>query len=128
MSKEKINHPNREPQFVTGAYSDGITANGFLFVSGQASVDFANSQFLLGTIEEETAMTLKNIALIVGAAGASLDDVVKCNVYLADINDFDAFNAIYLTYFPDVKPARTTVQSGLGKGIKIEIDCIVKLP
>jgi 2-iminobutanoate/2-iminopropanoate deaminase len=121
-------HPDRDPNFATGAYSDGIVVDGFLFVSGQAAVDFKTSQFVLGTIEEETARTLGNIAAIVEAAGGSMENVVKCTAHLADIIDFDRYNAVYATYFPGIKPARTTVQSVLAEGIKVEIDCIVKLP
>lgn len=128
MSKVKISHPDKDPAFVTGIFSDGIVANGFLFVSGQASVDFKTSQFVLGTIEEETHRTLGNVKAIVEAAGASMDDVVKCTVHLSDIEEFDRYNTVYTQYFPDIKPARTTVQSVLGKGIKVEIDCIVKVP
>ncbi|HEX7904137.1 MAG TPA: Rid family detoxifying hydrolase [Chitinophagaceae bacterium] len=127
MSKVKIVHPDRDASFVTGAYSDGVVVNGFLFVSGQAAVDFKTSQFILGTIEEETHRTLRNIEAIVKKAGASMEDVVKCTVHLADINEFDRYNKIYAEYFPGIKPARTTVQSVLAEGLKVEIDCIVKL-
>lgn len=123
-----IIHPDRDPAFATGAYSDGIVVDGFLFVSGQAAVDFKTSQFVLGTIEEETARTLDNIAAIISAAGASMKNVVKCTAHLADIQDFDRYNAVYANYFPGIKPARTTVQSVLAENIKVEIDCIVKLP
>jgi len=128
MSKQKIVHPDRDANFVTGAYSDGVIAGGFLFVSGQASVDFKTSQFVLGTIEQETVRTLDNIKAIVEAAGATMDDVVKSTVHLADIAEFDRFNTVYATYFTGVRPARTTVQSVLAEGIRVEIDCIVKLP
>lgn len=125
---EKVIHPDRDPNFATGAYSDGIVVDGFLFVSGQAAVDFKTSKFVLGTIEEETVRTLDNIAAIVKAAGGSMQNVVKCTAHLADINDFDRYNEVYATYFPGIKPARTTVQSVLAENIKVEIDCIVKLP
>ena len=128
MSKKKVNHPDRSPDFVTGAYSDGVLIDGFLFVSGQASVDFKTSKFVLGTIEEETHLTLRNIQSIVEASGARMEDVVKCTVHLSDIHDFNRFNAVYAQYFPGIKPARTTVQSVLAEGIKVEIDCIVKIP
>jgi 2-iminobutanoate/2-iminopropanoate deaminase len=78
MSKIKIAHPDREASFVTGAYSDSVLAGGFLFVSGQAAVDFKTSAFVLGTIEEETIRTLDNLKAIIEAAGATMDDVVKC--------------------------------------------------
>ncbi|MBX3238649.1 MAG: RidA family protein [Chitinophagaceae bacterium] len=128
MQKTKISHPLRDPSFVTGAYSDAVVINGFVFVSGQASVDFATSNFILGTIEEETRRTLENVRSILNAAGASLEQVVKCTVHLSDINEFDRYNAVYAEYFPGIKPARTTVQSVLAEGIKVEIDCIAALP
>lgn len=128
MSKQKIVHPDRDANFVTGAYSDGVIAGGFLFVSGQASVDFKTSKFILGTIEEETARTLENVKTIIEAAGGTMDDVVKTTIHLKDIADFARFNAVYATYFTGTRPARTTVQSVLGEGISVEIDCIVKLP
>ena len=127
MKKQKVSHPDRSPDFVTGAYSDGVIAYGLLFVSGQASVDFKTSKFVLGTIEEETSRTLNNIKAIIEAAGATLEDVVKCTVHLADIHDFDRYNKVYASYFTGIKPARTTVQSVLAEGIKVEIDAIVKL-
>lgn len=128
MSKQKIIHPDRDAAFVTGAYSDGVIAGGFLFISGQASVDFKTSTFILGSVEEETARTMDNIKSIVETAGATMNDVVKSTVHLTDINNFDRFNKVYATYFEEIKPARTTVQSVLGEGICVEIDCIVKLP
>lgn len=125
---KKIIHPKRNPDFVTGAYSDAVQIDGFLFVSGQASVDFATSKFILGTIEEETRRTLDNIKAIVEVVGASMDHIVKCTVHLADIREFDRYNEVYASYFTQIKPARTTVQSVLAEGIKVEIDCIVKTP
>lgn len=127
MIKVKINHPQRAEDFVTGAYSDGVLVGDLLFVSGQASVDFGSSKFVLGTIEEETHRTLENITKILQAAGSSLEDVVKCTVHLSDIADFDRYNKIYAQYFKGVRPARTTVQSVLAEGIKVEIDCIAKV-
>jgi 2-iminobutanoate/2-iminopropanoate deaminase len=125
--KIKIVHPDRDPAFVTGAYSDGVAMGGFLFVSGQAAVDFKTSKFVLGTIEEETTRTLDNIKAIIQTAGGSMENVVKCTVHLSDIGEFDRYNKVYANYFPGIKPARTTVQSVLAEGIKVEIDCIVKL-
>ena len=126
--KSKIVHPDRESNYVTGAYSDAVIANGIVYVSGQASVDFKNSTFVLGTIEEETIRTLENIKSILTAAGSSMNDVVKCTVHLADITEFDRYNKIYSEYFPGIKPSRTTVQSILVGGLRVEIDCIALLP
>jgi len=129
MKKKEIIHPEKKDKsFSTGAYSSGVVVDGWLYISGQGPIDFKTSRFALGTIEEETRLTLHNINCILEAAGCSFDDVIKCNVHLADMNDFDAYNAIYASHFPDVKPARTTVQSGLGQGIKIEIDAIARIP
>lgn len=128
MEKIKITHPQRDPDFVTGAYSDGVAYNGMLFLSGQASVDFTSSKFILGSIEEETKRTLNNIKAIVESAGGSMDDALKSTVHLKDIGDFEKFNAVYATYFKGIKPARTTVQSVLGENIKVEIDIVFKLP
>lgn len=127
MQKIKVIHPDRDPGFVTGAYSDGVMMDGMLYISGQAAVDFKTSTIVLGTIEQETERTLQNIQAIVEAAGGSMQDVLKCTVHLADISEFDRYNKVYSTYFPGVKPARTTVQSVLAEGLKVEIDCIVKI-
>jgi len=128
MEKKKVTHPERDSNFTTGAYSDGVVVNGLLFVSGQASVDFKTSKFVLGTIEEETVRTLDNVKAIIEAAGGTMADIVKCTVHLADIAEFDRYNKVYATYFDGIKPARTTVQSVLAENLKVEIDAIVKLP
>ena len=125
MEKIHIKHPERSPEFITGAYSDAVQVGEFLFVSGQAAVDFKSSTFVLGTIEEETTRTLDNVKAIIEAAGGTMENIVKCTVHLSDINDFNKYNAVYAEYFNDVKPARTTVQSVLAEGIKVEIDAIV---
>ena len=127
MSKIKVAHPDRQSGYNTGAYSDGVIVGGFIFVSGQAAVDFKTSKFVLGTIEEETHRTLQNIKSILEAGGTSMDNVVKCTVHLADIKEFDRYNVIYEQYFPGIKPARTTVQSVLAENLKVEIDCIASL-
>ena len=128
MNKRAISHPDRDTSFETGAYSDGLLVGNLLFVSGQAAVDFKTSEFRLGTIEEETERTLDNIRAIVEQAGATMNDVVKCTVHLADMREFGRFNEVYSKYFPGIKPTRTTVQSVLDHGIKVEIDAIVHLP
>ena len=111
-----------------GAYSPGIIAEGrFVYVSGQGPlIDGAYSP---AAIEDETRLTLENIGRILASAGAGFGDVVRCGVFLADIDDFAAMNEVYATFFPEPKPARTTVQvAALPGGIKVEIDCVVVLP
>lgn len=129
MIKKEIVHPDKKDAgFSTGAYSAAVEVDGWLYVSGQAAINFSENKFELGTIEEETHLTLHNIKRLCEAAGASLADVVKCTVHLKDIKDFDRFNEVYASYFDGVRPARTTVQSVMGHDIKVEIDAIVKLP
>lgn len=129
MAKREIKHPDKADQrFSTGAYSAAVEVDGWLYISGQGPIDFKTSEFVLGTIEEETHLTLHNIQRICEAAGCSMDDIVKCSVHLKDIKDFDRYNEVYGSYFKNIKPARTTVQSGLGHGIKVEIDAVARIP
>ena len=106
-----------------GAYSQGLIAGDFVFVSGQGPLDPQTGKIVGDTIEEQTARVLQNIAAILEAAGASMADVVKVAVHLSDLGMFQRFNQVYATYFPDPKPARTTVGSQL-PGILVEIDAI----
>lgn len=122
MSKKEIRHPDKS--VVTGAYSSGVLLNGLLFVSGQGPLDLGTGEVIHGTIEEETLLTLSHVKKIVEAAGGTVDDIVKCTVHLSDINDFERYDAAYGSFFTGVRPARTTVQSVLSEGIKIEIDAI----
>ena len=109
-------------------YSQAIIANGFVFVSGQGPIDPKTGKIVLGDIRSQTRMVLDNIATILNAAGSSLDKAVKCSVFLRDINDFQAMNEVYKTYFRESPPARTTVQAGdIFGGIGVEIDCIATL-
>ena len=108
-----------------GAYSQGIRVGDFLFVSGQGPLDPATGQLILGTIEEQTARVLENIKIILEAGGATMADVIKVSAHLSDVELFERYNKVYATYFPDPKPARTTVGSQLpAKGMLVEIDAI----
>ena len=122
MGKKEIRHPDKS--VVTGAYSSGVLVNGMLFVSGQGPLDLATGEVKRGTIEEETLLTLAHVRKIVEAAGGTVDDIVKCTVHLSDINDFERYDAAYASFFTGIRPARTTVQSVLAEGIKVEIDAI----
>ena len=110
-----------------GPYSQGIKAGDFVFTAGQAGVDPAIGKLVEGSIAEQTRQTLKNIQAILEAAGTSLDRVVKCGVFLQDMADFQAMNAVYAEFFPPDKnpPARTTVQAAkLPLGALVEIDAV----
>jgi len=91
-------------------------------------VDPKTAQPARGTIEEETLYTLSQVQKILTTAGCSLNDVVKSTVHLADIKQFDRYNKVYREFFKDVSilPARTTVQSVLWNGIKVEIDVVAR--
>ena len=126
MAKTEIKHPDK--QVSTGAYSAGVLMDGWLYVSGQGPLNLKTGEVVRGTIEEETRLTLEHVGKVLAAADCSFDDVVKCACHLSDIQDFDRFNTVYAEFFKGVKPARTTVQSGLGGGIKVEIDAVAKVP
>ncbi|PSN83975.1 hypothetical protein B9P99_01195 [Candidatus Marsarchaeota G1 archaeon OSP_B] len=108
-----------------GPYSVVTEAGGFVFVSGQVALDRATGQVSGKSVAEQTRTILENIKLILEECGASLKDVVKANVYLADISTFNEMNEVYKQYFPENPPARTTVQATLAKKeYLVEIDVI----
>lgn len=112
-----------------GPYSQAVRAGDLLFVSGQIPLDPATGELVGGDIAAQTHRVLRSLDAIVRAAGASLDDVVKTTVYLADMNDFAAMNRVYATWFADPAPARAAVQvARLPKDAQVEIDAIVRLP
>ena len=106
-----------------GAYSQGLRAGDFVFVSGQGPLDPETGKVVGDTIEEQTARVLQNIKAILEAGGASMADVVKVSAHLSDMSLFERYNRVYASYFPDPKPTRTTVGSQL-PGILVEIDAI----
>jgi 2-iminobutanoate/2-iminopropanoate deaminase len=112
-----------------GPYSPAVRANGFIFVSGQGPIDPGTGEVLRGGIEQQAELVLNNIKTILEEAGSSLELVVKANVYLDQIEDFAAMNAVYATFFPTNPPARTTIEAAnLPLGIGVEIDVIALAP
>jgi len=109
-----------------GPYSQAIVADGFVFVAGQIPVNPSTNELELGDVGSQTRRTLQNIQAILEGAGSSLRDVVRVGVFLADLKDFDAMNAVYEEFFPQDQPARTTAGAQLPK-IKVEIDCIARV-
>lgn len=109
-----------------GAYSQGLRANGLIFVAGQGPRDPISGQVAEG-IATQTHQVLQNIRAILEAVGCTLDNVVKVSAHLADMADFDAFNCVYAEYFQEPYPVRTTVGSQL-PGILVEIDAIAVDP
>lgn len=121
MPKQQIT--TRSGASPVGAYSQGLRAGDFIFVSGQGPLDPATGQIVGDTVEEQTARVLENIKAILEAGGARMADVVKVTAHLSDLSLFERYNKVYATYFPDPKPTRTTVGSQL-LGILVEIDAI----
>ena len=106
--------------------STAYRAGDLIFVSGQVAFG-ADGKLVAGGIEAETRQTLDNIAAVLSQADASLSDVVKVTVWLADLDEFAAFNAVYATYFPKTPPARSTVEAGLMLGARVEIEAVAIL-
>ncbi len=108
-----------------GPYSQGIEANGFVFVSGQLPVDPATGEFPKDCISAQTKQSIENVAAVLAAAGCGLEDVVKTTVFLSDIGNFAAMNEVYAEYFKTDCPARSAFEAAnLPKGALVEIEAI----
>jgi 2-iminobutanoate/2-iminopropanoate deaminase len=109
-----------------GPYSPGVIFERLVFVSGQGATDPATGQLVGPDTATQTAQCLENVRTILRAAGSDLDRVIRCGVFLLDINEFAQMNAVYERIFGDHRPARTTIQAaGLpGQGLRVEIDCV----
>jgi 2-iminobutanoate/2-iminopropanoate deaminase len=115
---------DRAPRAI-GPYSQAVRAGNMLFASGQIPIDPATGEFVAGGIAEQTEQVMRNLSQVFAAAGASLNQVVKTTVFLADMNDFTAMNEVYGRYFAENPPARATVQAGrLPRDAKVEIEAI----
>ena len=115
------------PQAI-GPYSQAVRAGNMLFVSGQGHLDPATGAIVAGDVAVATRRVMDNLGAILKAAGASFDNVVRTTVYLADMGDFAAMNAVYGEYFSEPAPARTTIQAArLPKDLRVEIDVIAVL-
>jgi 2-iminobutanoate/2-iminopropanoate deaminase len=112
------------PQAI-GPYSQAIKANGFVFVSGQIALDPATQQLLTGDVAAQTDRVLRNVSGILEAAGTDLGKVVRSTVFLKNMGDFAAMNAVYGKYFTSSPPARSTVEvARLPREVLVEIDVI----
>jgi 2-iminobutanoate/2-iminopropanoate deaminase len=111
-----------------GPYSQAVKANGFVFVSGQIALDPGTGQMVGHDIKQQTRRALENIKAILAASGSSLEKVVRCGVFLKDMNDFGPMNEEYTSFFKEQPPARTTVQvAKLPRDALVEIDVIALL-
>ena len=110
-----------------GPYSQGILAGDLIFCSGQLGLDPLTGELVEGGVEAQTERALRNLTAVLDAAGASVADIVKTTIFLADMADFAAVNAVYAKHMPDPPPARSTFAVGaLPKGGLIEIEAIAR--
>ena len=123
MQKEAIK-TDQAPQAI-GPYSQAIRLGQLIFLSGQTPLDPATGQMVEGDIAAQTIRVMENLTAVLAAAGSSFADVVKTNIYLADMGDFTQVNEVYGRYLASPQPARSTIAVlGLPRGARIEIDVI----
>jgi 2-iminobutanoate/2-iminopropanoate deaminase len=122
-------HPKNAPAPV-GPYSPGMLFDRLVFVSGQGGRNPETEQLVGSDVEAQTEQCLKNVQAILEAAGSSLQYVLRCGVFLIDIDEFARMNAVYARMFGEHQPARTTIAAAAlpGKGLRVEIDCIAYIP
>lgn len=116
---------SREAPAATGPYSQGVLAGGFLFASGQIPLDPATGKLVEGDVAAQTRRCLGNLRAVARAAGLDLRQAVKVTVFLTDLADFAAMNAVYAGYFSAPSPARSTVQvAALPRGARLETEAV----
>ena len=127
MSAREGVHTTAAPAAI-GPYSQAIVAGGFLFASGQIALDPRTGELAGNDVETQTRQVTANLAAVLAAAGLTFGDVVKTTIYLVDMGDFAAVNAIYAELFGDgVPPVRSTVAvAALPRGARIEVDVIAQ--
>ena len=123
MTKEAISSPDA-PKAI-GPYSQAVRAGDLLFLSGQVPIDPSTGHIIDGDVAAQTRRVLDNLGAVLAAGGRSFTDVLRTTVFLADMNDFSAMNAVYAQYFSEPYPARSTVEvARLPKDARVEIDMI----
>ncbi|WP_375585202.1 RidA family protein [Cyclobacterium xiamenense] len=126
MAKEIIQ--STEAPAPIGPYSQAVKSNGLLFVSGQIALDADTGELINENITEETHAVMRNLEAILRAAGSSFDRVVKCSIFVKNMDDFATINEAYGQYFKSAPPARETVEvSRLPKNVQVEISCIAEV-
>ena len=123
----EILHTDLAPKAI-GPYAQAVRANGFLFTAGQIPLDPHTMEVVQGDVGAQTEQVLANLSAVFSAAGASWSRVVKTTVFLRDMADFAAMNAVYARVLGDAKPARSTVAVlGLPRDVRVEIEAVVAL-
>jgi 2-iminobutanoate/2-iminopropanoate deaminase len=117
-------HTDQAPAAI-GPYSQAIVHNGLVWCSGQVAFDPESGLLLAGDVASETHVTLRNLSAVLEQAGASLSSVLRCTVYLADMNDFSAMNEVYASFFGEHRPARAAIEvARLPRDARVEISCV----
>jgi reactive intermediate/imine deaminase len=111
-----------------GSYSQGIRAGQLLYTAGQVGIDPATGELAGESIEAQTTQVLENIKAVLAAGGASLADVVKVTAFLTDMSQFAGYDAVYRTYFPEPRPARSSVGAALAGNFLVEIEAVAVVP
>jgi 2-iminobutanoate/2-iminopropanoate deaminase len=128
VSKQSVRTENAPAPFQGAPYSQAITINGFVFVSGQLALHPGDKQIELEGIKAQTEQVFKNLRAILEAAGSSLDNLVKTTVFLQNLDDFAGMNEVYAANVGDTPPARSTVEvAKLPSGALVEIEAIAAL-
>jgi 2-iminobutanoate/2-iminopropanoate deaminase len=122
---KKIIETNQAPAPV-GPYNQAVVANGILYCSGQIAINPANGELVQDNITAETTQVMKNLEAVLLEAGSSFEKVIKCSIFMKDMNDYAAINAVYAQYFDEATaPAREAVEvANLPKFVQVEISCI----
>ena len=124
MSVKEVLHTDLAPAAV-GPYSQAIVANKMIFTSGQIPINPKTGKIEATTIEEQTEQVMQNLHCVLAEGGVAFDRVIKTTCFLADMNDFAAFNSVYGKYFPENAPARSCVQvAALPMGAKVDVDVV----
>lgn len=128
MTTRIVVHSDAAPKAI-GPYSQAIKINGLVFLSGQTPIDPATGDLVPGDVTAQTQQVFKNLISVLTAAGTDLKHVVRSGVFLKNMNDFAAMNAVYATFFPENPPARSTVEvARLPKDCLVEIEMIALVP
>lgn len=121
---KQVIHSSKAPSPI-GPYSQAVRFENFLFVSGQIPIDQTTGKLVEGDIALETRQVMTNLGHILNEAGLSFEDVIKCSIFIKDMETFDRVNEVYGDYFKQNPPARETVEvSKLPKGVNVEISCM----